>query len=242
VDHQNEEDETMAAVDRPVTMPRAEGRWRHRARLSAPAVGVLAAACALAACGGGSATLSSRSSRGLGGAGGKGGTTPIAAAPTAGSGKSSSGGSASGTPKACTLVSAAQVSAALGVSINRTSEEPEGNGTECSWTFTATSLVKGLGTNATLEVARSATGMTRSAFYRSIEKVQALKFVPVTVDGIPAVQGFGSSQPEVVVDIGPVTITVAALSTISTTDEGPAALAITGDAVSSACRRVRCSH
>lgn len=228
----------MAPVGRLVKLSKVESRWGRRARLSLAAAGVLVAAFALAACGG-SATLSSREP---GGAGGKGETTTTAAVLTAGRGGSTPRGSASGVPRACTLVSAAQVSAALGVSINRTSETPEGSGTECSWSFTATSLVKGLGTNATLEVARSATGMSRSAFYRSIEDLGALKFAPVTVDGIPAVQGFGSSQPEVVVDTGQVTITVAALSTISIKDEAHAALAIAGDAVTSACRIVRCSR
>jgi hypothetical protein len=230
----NKEAQAVAAVGSPVTMPRASDRGRRRTLLTVPVFWAVAAACLLAACGGGSVTPSSA------GAGGKGGTaTPVV--PTAGSGGSGSGRSGSGIPKACTLASAAQVSAALGVSINRTSGD-QGSGTGCSWTFEATSLVKGLGTSATLNVNRSAAGMTRSAFYRSIENVQQLKFAPISVDGIPAVQGFGSSQPEVIVDVGPVAIVVAALSTISATDDGPAALAIAGDAVTNLCRTVHCSH
>jgi len=230
----------VAAADFPVAMSRSTNCGHRRTRRSVLAVGVVTAASVLAACGSGSVTSSSGGAVSMGG-------TAAPAAPAAGSGESASGGSASGgpasgIPKACTLVLAAQVSAALDVPINRTSEKPEGSGTECSWSFTSTSLVKGLGTNATLDVKRSAAGMTRSSFYQSIENVQQLQFAPVNVDGIPAVQGFGSSQPEVVIDVGPVTITIAALSTISATDDGPAALAIAGDAVSNMCHMVRCSH
>jgi len=84
--------------------------------------------------------------------------------------------------------------------------------------------------------------MTRSAYYRSIENVQALKFTPVMVGGIPAVRGMGPAQVEVLVDVGPVTITVAALSTVSAALDGPAALKIAGAAVANACRTVRCSY
>jgi hypothetical protein len=230
----------MTAVDGLTTTPMARGRVRRRAHLSIPAFAVLAAALALAACGGVSAAPSS-SAPAAGGHNGR-STTATAGGQGAGSGGSSSGGSTSGIPKACALVSASQVSAALGVPINRTSGTPDGSGTECSWTYKTTSLVKGLGSSATLKVTPSPTDMTRSAYYRSIENVQALKFAPAMVDGIPAVRGMGSAQIEVLVDIGPVTMTVAALSTLSPAVDGPAALAIAGDAVANACRTVRCSH
>ena len=110
----------------------------------------------------------------------------------------------------------------------------------CTWTFTATSLVKGLGSNADLLVHASARGVTRTAIYHDIEGVSALQFKPVTVDGIPGVHGFGA-QTEVVVDVGPVTMTAAALSTISAAVDGPAALTIASDAVAKLCRSVRCS-
>jgi hypothetical protein len=124
---------TMPAVDRLITTPMAERRVRRRARLSVPAFGVLASALALAACGGGSAAPSS-SAPAAGGHKGR-PTTATTGGPRAGSDGSSSGGSASGIPKACTLVAESQVSAALGVPINRTSETPNGSGTECSWTY-----------------------------------------------------------------------------------------------------------
>jgi hypothetical protein len=213
-------------------MSKGERGARRWARCAGSVGGVVVAACVLAACGGGSVASASSRPRGAGGGGATTTTVPT----------TSSGGSGSEMPKACALVSAAQVSAALGVTIDRTSEEPNGSGTSCSWTFTATSLVKGLGSNAQLDVRRSTTGLSRSAYYRSIENVSQLKFVPVTIDGIPAVHGFSSPQPEVVVDVGPVTMTIAALSTISAADDGPAVLAIAGDAVSSLCRKVSCSH
>ncbi|MHB8319467.1 MAG: DUF3558 family protein [Acidimicrobiales bacterium] len=221
-----------------VALAGAWGRGRHRERVPVLAVGLVAAACVLAACGGGSGASNLRRPGGVSGKSGSTTTVPG----SLGKAGSGSGGSASGAPRACTLVSAAQVSAALGVSVNRTREEPDGSGTSCSWSFTATSLVKGLGTNATLSVKRSAVGLTRAAFYRTLENEPELKFAPVTIDGIPAVHGFGSSQPEVLVDVGPVTMTIAALSTISAADDGPAVLAIADDAVSSVCRMVSCSH
>jgi len=230
----------MSVVDRLPTTPMAQRRVRRRTRLSVPAFGVLAAALALAACGGGSAAPSS-SARAAGGHNGR-STTATTGGPSAGSDGSSSGGSASSIPKACGLVAESQVSAALGVPINRTSETPNGNGNECSWTYKTTSLVKGLGSSATLVVGPSPTSMTRSAYYRSIENVQALTFTPVMVGGIPAVRGMGPAQVEVLVDVGPVTMTVAALSTISAAADGPAALEIAGAAVANACRTVRCSY
>ncbi len=220
------------------TVAGAWGRGRHRERVPVLAVGLVAAACVLAACGGGSGASNLRRPGGVSGKSGSTTTVPG----SLGKAGSGSGGSASGAPRACTLVSAAQVSAALGVSVNRTREEPDGSGTSCSWSFTATSLVKGLGTNATLNVKRSTAGLTRAAFYRMLENEPGLKFAPVTIDGIPAVHGFGSPQPEVLVDVGPVTMTIAALSTVSAADDSPAVLAIAGDAVSSVCRKVSCSH
>lgn len=230
----------MAAVGGTVASASASaaGRGRPRTRVQGLATGLVVSASVLAACGGGGGASSSGRPGGV--SGGRGSTTTVVR--TVGRGGSGPGGSASGAPRACTLVSAGQVGAALDVSINRTSEEPDGSGTTCTWSFTATSLVKGLGTNATLTVKRSTAGSTRAAFYRTLENEPELKFSPITIDGIPAVHGFGSPQPEVVVDVGPVTMTIAALSTISAADDGPAVLAIAGDAVSSVCRMVSCSH
>ena len=216
----------------------ARGQGCPRMRIQGLAIGLVVAASVLATCGGGAGSSSSRGPGGL--SDGRGSTTTVVR--TAGRGGSGPSESASGAPRACTLVSAAQVGAALDVSINRTTEEPDGSGTTCTWSFTATSLVKGLGTNATLSVKRSAASSTRAALYRTLENEPELKFAPVTIDGIPAVHGFGSPQPEVLVDVGPVTMTIAALSTISAADDGPAVLAIAGDAISSVCRVVRCSH
>ncbi|MDA8061006.1 MAG: hypothetical protein M0T80_01015 [Actinomycetota bacterium] len=148
--------------------------------------------------------------------------------------------SAAGLPDPCGLVPAALVGKALEVTIGKGTYSPDANGAMCTWTYTASSLVKGLGSNADLLVERNTTGSSRSEIYQELDKTSALRFAPVTIDGIPAVHGFGD-QVEVFADLGPVTVTVAALSTISASLDGHASLAIADAAVAKLCRSLHCS-
>ncbi len=148
--------------------------------------------------------------------------------------------SAAGLPDSCGLVPAALVGKALEVTIGKGTYSPDGSGAMCTWTFASSSLVKGLGSNADLLVERNTTGSSRSEIYQELDKTSALRFAPVTIDGIPAVHGFGD-QVEVFADLGPVTVTVAALSTISASLDGHASLAIADAAVAKLCRSLHCS-
>jgi len=152
--------------------------------------------------------------------------------------KSASGSGA--LPPPCSLVTEAQASAALGATVTEVKPTIVGSRTGCKWVVKASSLVTGLGSNAVLDL-RPPPISSRSVLYQRLESVAGLHFKPVTLDGIPAVAGFGA-QNEVQADVGPTLLIVAALSTVSAAKNSTAAEQFATYALEALCQKVSCQR
>jgi len=143
-------------------------------------------------------------------------------------------------PLACSLVSKAQVAAALNVPVNSQSAQGSGNHSQCSWTYSASSLVTGLGSSATIRI-QPPISSTPTQYYNSLKaEASPLGFHSIRIDNIAALEGFGSANPEVLVDTGSALITVASISTISSKIDASASISIATDAVEKLCAEVSC--
>lgn len=118
----------------------------------------------------------------------------------------------------------------------------EMNGTtpQCNWIVQAPTLVPGLGSNANVSLYPRST-LSRQDYYKQIESLTPLQFKSETIDGIPAVVGFGANN-EVQVDVGPTVVIVAALSTVSSSRNSAAAQEIATNAVGNLCHWISCQN
>lgn len=143
-------------------------------------------------------------------------------------------------PLACSLASKTQVAAALKVPVNSQSAQGSGNHSQCSWTYSASSLVTGIGSSATIRI-QPPISSTPTQYYNSLKTEESLlDFHSIKIDNIAAVEGFGPANPEVVVDTGSALITVASISTISPKIDASASISIATDAVEKLCAEVSC--
>jgi hypothetical protein len=123
--------------------------------------------------------------------------------------------------------------------VTETKQTVVGSSAGCEWTVRSSSLVPGLGSNIVLGL--QTPPAPRQALYEQFEAQPALDFRPTEVDGIPAVVGVGPGS-EVQVDVGPVLVSIAALSTVDAARDHTAAEQAASDAVGVLCRKVVCQR
>ena len=143
-------------------------------------------------------------------------------------------------PQACALLSSSQVSRILGlpVGIGKQSARLNG-GTQCSFTDTKSSLTSGLGSTALVVVNRAPVGSSRSQYYQADKSDNnALNFQSVTVNGMPALAGFGGSQIELY--LGEVVLQTQIVNTYQASSEKSDSIAIAGLASTTICRKISC--
>lgn len=213
------------------------GRHGHHVPLAQLAAVALASATLLAACGGkGSpaavgSTTTRRSSTTTS-------TTLSRGATTSTASSSSTTRSMRALPPPCSLMTAAQASAALGATVTEVETTVVGSRKGCKWVVKASSLVTGLGSNIVLDLSPPPSS-SRSRYYKRIEATRELNFKPVKIAGIPAVAGFGPDN-EVQVDVGPALVGVAALSSVSAEKNSTAAEQAATYIVEALCRKIAC--
>ncbi len=202
---------------------RGLGVGQRREALAGMLVVALAAA-SLASCGTSKATETANPSAG--------GSSSSA------SSTSSSTRARAGLPDPCSLASESQIDAALGVAVNKVtrSVNPAANGQSellCTWTLAAPTIVNGLGSTVVVEIYRSVAGLSQSQYYKVNEQTTPFHFVPVAIDGIPAIESTDPTQT--LVDVGPVTVTVSAVPTTKSANPMAATVTITRDVVERLC-------
>lgn len=211
------------------TTPRRGATLRlrgHTARLGAMA---LIAAGVLAGCGAAASTSSTSTSLPSTP------TTATNAGATPSAGSTPQSFAAANLPDPCSLVTAAEASAALQVPLRETQDQSSADSRSCDWVDTTSSLGAGLGSSMNLYIYPGPT-VSQRRYYQTLESQAA--FVPTEIDGYRAVV----NGAEYEVDLGSILLSGDAISTVSQQVATGAERTLIGSAIGRACEVVRCER